>query len=364
LYWATGGYWLIEGNEVYGNDGADNYDGVQVGSGDAGAHHVVVKNNVIHDNALSGGGADNLDLGGHGLSHHYLVEGNDVYGGGGSFKLHSGLSYTPGVSSFHIARFNCFTGIGYDCYGFPDPVVIYNNTFVDAGQAVQFYGQSGAVLQNLGDTTYAGGDTGRMNWKNNIIYQESPSAAYALLCNGRSIDVSYKSVRFQHTLYEFSPGQQIAWTAQFYAPIGAKVFATFQSSNAPYFPDTGSILTTATPQQTFVNYAARDYRLVRGSPAIDKGMPLTVATNAGRRSTTLKVDRASYFQDGYPVNGEYLNTPDSIVIGKNAPVAIVSVDDANNVIVLKSPMTWAKGDSATLAYQGIAPDIGAFEYGL
>lgn len=365
LYHTTGGYWRIENNEVYGNKGAQNYDGIQVGSEDAGSHHIVIKNNRLHDNATGADGADNLDLGGHDVSHHFFVEGNDVYGGGGHFKLHSGSGYTPGVSSFHIARFNRFTRIGYDCYKFPDPVAIYNNTFVDAGQAVQFFGQDGIPLQNIGDTTFSGGDAGRMNWKNNILFQESPSAAYALICNGRqgaTIDVSYKSVRFQHTLYKFSAGQRIAWGTDSFGPMDETAFAAFQGSHGPDFPDTGSILTSAPASETFADYAGRDYRLLKGCPAVDAGMPLTKAANSGTHSTTLTVDRASYFHDGYPINGEYLNTPDSIVIGKNPPIAIVSVDDANNTITLKSAATWAAGDDVTLPYKGSAPDIGAFEF--
>lgn len=361
LWYATGGYWMVKNNEVYGNTGTGNWDGVQVSAG----HHVVVKNNTIHDNATwTGQGADNLDMGGHTENNHFLVESNTVYGSHGSFKLHSGWNYTPGVSSFHIARFNRFTGIPYVCYDFPDPIVVYNNTFVDGGQFVMFYSQNASEVLSLGDSTYSGGDTGRMNWKNNIFFQETRSSAYALLVapDKSLVDVTYASVRFQHSLYRLT-NQRWEWGDVFswYNAMDASSFAQYQSSGAPDYPDTGSILTDATAEQTFADYAARDYRLTAGSPAIDKGIPLTTAVNSGTKSTTLVVDRASYFHDGFPVDGEYLNTPDSIVIGANAAVAIASIDDANNTITLASPVSWSEGDSVTLPYKGAAPDIGAFE---
>jgi hypothetical protein len=367
LWYGTGGYYRIEQNEVYANLGKDNYDGVQIGGGNAGTHHIVVKNNVIHDNGSADAGEDNLDLGGHAINHHYLVEGNKVFGGTGSFKIHSGSIkygyYTAGVSGYHIARFNVFTGKGYVCYEFPNPVAVYNNTFVDPGQAFMLYNDDAALNKNVGDSTFAGGDAGRMNWKNNVFWQEAPSNANVLLPAGAgSIDLSYRSVRNQYNLYKFSSGQKLVWTTVFAAPVSDAVFTSFKNSNSPNLPETGGVRTTATSGQMFANYATRDYHLVTGSPAIDKGTALTTATNAGTNSTVLKVDRSSYFQDGYCVSGECLNAPDSIVVGNNPAVAIVSVDDANNQITLANSITWPVGASVSLPYSGTAPDIGAYEF--
>ena len=80
----------------------------------------------------------------------------------------------------------------------------------------------------------------------------------------------------------------------FTAPITDAVFSSYKSSSAPNYPDTGSLLTTATTTQMFMS--STDYHLASGSPAIDKGTPLTKAVNSGTNSTTLAVDRASYFQ--------------------------------------------------------------------
>jgi hypothetical protein len=366
---ATGGYYLIQGNEVWANKGSGNYDGIQVGGGDAGSHHIVVKNNYVHDNGSADTGEDAIDLGGHAMNHHYLVEANVMAGGTGSFKMHSGDLklgyYTPGVSGFHIARFNQLFGKGYVAYEYPNPVALYNNTFYNCGQCVMFYGEDSSTNQNLGDSSYSGGDSGRMNWKINIFFQDGSVSAYALLWagpSGATIDLTYRSVRFQNNLYKFSSGQKIAWPNVFGPGINDSVFNSYKSSFAPNNPDVGSVLTTVTSAQMFVNAAGGDLHLVAGSPAIDKGTPLTKAVAAGSNTTTLVVDRASYFQDGYCYSGECLNAPDSIMIGGSGPVAIVSINDATNTITLATPMTWAAGAPVTLPYKGSAPDMGAFEY--
>jgi hypothetical protein len=367
---ATGGYYMIENNEVWANKGTANYDAIQVGGGDAGTHHIVVRNNFVHDNGSVDTGEDAIDLGGHAINHHYLVEGNIMSGGTGSFKLHSGQLktgwYVPGVSSFHIARFNQLLGKGFVTYEFPNPIAVYNNTFINCGQCVMFYGEDSSKNQNLGDSTYTGGDAGRMMWKNNLFYQDSASTAYALLTSGPSgatIDLTYRSVRFQSNMYKISSGQRLTWTALFGPPLDDAAFSSYKSSSAPNFPDAGSVITTAPLAQMFTNAAAGDFHLAAGSPAIDKGTPLTRALNTGTGSTTLVVDRASYFQDGYCAGGECLNTPDSILIGNSTPVKIAAINDLTNTITLATPATWTAGTPVSLPFKGAAPDIGAFEYG-
>ena len=364
LWAATGGYYRIDGNEVWGNLGIGNYDGIQIGGGNAASHHVVVKNNVVHDNGSTNIGEDPIDLGGHALNHHYLVEGNSMYAGTGSFKLHSGDLksgwYVAGTSSYHIARFNRLIGKAYVAYHFPNPIAVYNNTFVNCGQCVMFY-ENSFPNQSLGDSTYAGGDAGRMVWKNNLFFQEAPSTEYALLQAGgagATIDLSYRSVRFMNNMYKFAPGQRLSWNVVFGPGIDEARFLAYKSSNASDSPDLGSFLSTVSLSQMFTE----DYHLALGSPAIDKGAPLTKAVNTGINSTKLIVDRASVFQDGYCIDGECLNTPDSLVIDGGLPIAITSVNDVTNTITLAASASWRAGASVTLPYAGAAPDIGAFEH--
>ena len=373
LWYSLGGYYTFENNEVYGNVGNSNYDGLQIGGGassDKGLHHIVVRNNHIYDNGKAEQGEDNLDLGGHFLNHHYLVEFNDVHGNIGSFKLNSGDILIPGslkagVSGHHIARFNKFTGIGWNGYNQPNPIVFYNNTFVDSGTWLQFYSDGSPGKPSFGNSTYIfDSDTGRMNWKNNLFWQEKSALdAYGILTAGTPpVDMSYSSVKLQNNMYRFN-GQRIGVSKNsIYSAVKPADFETYQTWNEPNKQDIDSNSTIVNSSSMFANISSRNFELVKGAPAIDKGIALTKATNSGINSILLKVDRASYFQDGYCVKHECLSMPDSIVIGNNTPIDIVSINDLDNTIILASPATWQPGTAVTLPYFGSAPDIGVYEY--
>jgi hypothetical protein len=389
LFSASGGYWRVEGNDVYNNLGNSNYDGIQIGGDnalpDASLHHVICRKNKVHHNGLSDLGEDNLDLGGHYIVHHFLCEDNDVYEGKGAFKMNmgdllfpSGAQPVPGVSGFMIARFNRFTRIGFIVYDQPNHNVFYNNTFIDPGAVFRIFADANVDGRSLGDSTYSGGDTGRMNWKNTLSIQETASSTYAIFAQGnltpfpngpenppRVINTSYSSVKLSYNMYKFAVGQKIGWKDydDFYPPLTIN-FAAYQASYPSNPPDTNSFLTDLPATELFMDFANRDYRVRPTSPAVGAGTHLTVAVNSGSSATTLVVDRSSYFYDGYPnpLDGEYLGTPDVLLIANQAPVAIVSQNDTTNTITLASPRTWAIGDKVSLASMGHNPTIGAFQY--
>lgn len=363
LWKSAGGYFKIEGNTVSGNTGTGNYDGIQIGGGDGGTHHVVVRQNTITNNGASDAGEDNLDLGGHGINHHYLVEQNNISGTIGSFKLHSGsladATYTAGTSGFHLARFNRITGHGITSYGYPNPIALYNNTLYDCGECFLIYGQT-ATLQTLGDSTYtSGSDAGRFAAKNNLTFQNAVSGNYVMLTAGPgTFDLGYDSIRQQNNLYRLDSGQRIAWTSIFGPPVDATAFASYKTSNSPDMPDTGSLLSTVSSATMFSDSTFDNYCLQPASPATNVAGALTTAVGSGTGSTTLIVDRASFFVDGYCSGGECLTSPDTIVIGATAAVAIVSINDATNTITLGASRTWINGDAVTLSSLSLDPDIG------
>jgi len=369
LWTASGGYWNIHDNEVYNNEGAGNWDGVEIGGASAGTNHIIVKDNDIHNNGYNlstlkwNNGADDLDVSSHGFSHHMLFEGNKITAGttGPAFKIHSGSdAYTPGLSGHMIARNNILIRSNTNNYAFPDPVAYYNNTFFDS-KGNQYYPENCSAPCNVGDSTYSGGDTGRANWKNNLFFTNANLFGQLILMNG-TFNLTYASLRFQHNLYNFGNNLTIQWEKWRAAMKTPSVFLDYQSALAPDYPDVGSIMTTTTVEHMFTDYASEDFSLVSEAPAIDAGMPLTSAVNSGEDSTTLVVDRSSYFTDGYPVDGEYLGTPDSIRIGNNDPVEILSINNQTNTITLASAVSWEVGEDVTLDYYGTAPDIGAFEF--
>jgi len=345
---APGGYFLIEGNEVYNNIGNNNYDGIQAGGGSGASHHVVARNNVSYGNG-GANGADQIDFGGHAYGHHYLVEGNDVRGPGGSMKVQQGWG---GYAI--IARRNRLTGMGLITYDYPNPAVWYNNTIVNAGHAMQFWTDTASQPP--------GQSFGGLEIRNNLMLQ---STDYMFLLNGVagfSIDDRYSSMRLVNNMYKFT-SKGILWNTifdcQLADPDGSQAFAAYQAANPPDLQDVGSRRTTAPLTSFFVNPTARDYHLVPGSPAIDAGAPLTKTTNAGTNATVVNLVRSDYFQDGYAG----LIAADKVQIGKNPPVTITTVNEAGKTITLATPVSWSVGDPVSLPYNGAAPDVGAYESG-
>jgi hypothetical protein len=110
----------------------------------------------------------------------------------------------------------------------------------------------------------------------------------------------------------------------------------------------------------YVDRAVHDYRLSAGSPLIDAGTFLTKTASAGS-GTTIAVQDASYFVDGFGIPGE---TGDLIQLhGQTETSRVVRVDYATNTITVDRALTWTAGQGLALSYSGAAPDIGAFETG-
>jgi hypothetical protein len=109
----------------------------------------------------------------------------------------------------------------------------------------------------------------------------------------------------------------------------------------------------------FVDAAGHDYHLAAGSPLIDTGTFLT-QTAAGGSGTSLRVADAGYFRDGVGLPAE----PGDLIQleGQTATARITAVDYATNTLTLDRALTWTAGQGVSLAYQGAAPDVGAYEY--
>ena len=75
--------------------------------------------------------------------------------------------------------------------------------------------------------------------------------------------------------------------------------------------------------------------------------------------TTLTVADALYFVDGFGIPGE---TGDTIQLqGDSSRAVITHVDYATNTLTLDSSLTWTDSQGVSLAYEGAAPDVGAYE---
>jgi hypothetical protein len=129
----------------------------------------------------------------------------------------------------------------------------------------------------------------------------------------------------------------------------------------------------------FVNYispgnASNDYHLQASSPAIAAGTHLTtVASGDSGTGTSLVVNDASYFQDGYGLFNPYSTVQgDCIAVTTvSTHVCITAVNYSTNTLTLASSITRSPGDSVWLysksdgvqVLTGSAPDLGAHPYG-
>jgi parallel beta-helix repeat protein len=110
----------------------------------------------------------------------------------------------------------------------------------------------------------------------------------------------------------------------------------------------------------FVNPPAGDFGLRPGSRLVDTAGFLTTAAADGS-GTSLPVADPKYFYDGHGIPGE---EGDLIQLqGGPERARVVRVDLAAGTLTLDRPLTWRRGQGVGLAYEGRAPDPGAFEAG-
>ena len=101
----------------------------------------------------------------------------------------------------------------------------------------------------------------------------------------------------------------------------------------------------------FTDPGTGDFSIQAGSSLIDAGTTLAVANGTGSNSTNLVVDDAGWFWKG-----------DEIMIGGSTTRTISAINYSTNTLILDSAASWNNGDSVSLSYNGVAPDIGAYEY--
>jgi hypothetical protein len=147
----------------------------------------------------------------------------------------------------------------------------------------------------------------------------------------------------------YTPNTSVAgWTIAGFSDTLSRA----QSSFAPFF--SGNL--EVNPQ--FVAADAGNFELTPTSPAIAAGTHLAHTTAAGTATTTIPVDDAYPFTDGYGIV-----TGDAILVGNNAPVSVTGVNTDNGTLAVSAPLVFAAGDPVDLAdHSGSAPDIGAFKY--
>ncbi len=248
--------------------------------------------------------------------------------------------------SYAIVRYNVVSGLGSGAasnYYWPH-IMNYNNTVVDA-------------LNN-------GASNGTADYA-----QFSPTGSYI---NNLYL-FHFSSSQSNFNVYQCGLGCNFGYNLYFCATSNCS--SVWGNTPAiPFLNDTGS--KNADPK--FANYvgfgnAANDYHLLAGSPAIAAGRYLTtVASGDAGSGTSLVVNDAAYFQDGYGLSNAYSTvSPDCIAVGTASNhVCITAVNYATNTLTLASPISRSSGQPVYLysksdgvqVLTGAAPDIGAYAY--
>jgi hypothetical protein len=102
-----------------------------------------------------------------------------------------------------------------------------------------------------------------------------------------------------------------------------------------------------------------DFRLQSESPCIDSGAFLTTIVTSDSTGNSFQVDDAGYFMDGWGIiEGDEIQLE-----GSTQRAKITNVNYETNEITIDQNLICREGQEISLAYEGDAPDIGAYEYG-
>jgi hypothetical protein len=356
-----GNHELIENNDLSHNSDAFHF---------AGSHNIV-RNNNFHDTLTS-----ECTVSGHGGNCHVdyietepvltsqfnVYEGNsqvNVHGAGGT-NAHGFLVQADicgGNCSNTIIRFNWGSnvdggGILDDNAGSSNPgytfIKSYNNSWVNyvSASSNQPFGSQNTFSHNSTN----GGEI------NDLFYYPETLSDF----NAYSTDAS--------TVGSFSVGNNEA----FCTTDGVNLASPCNIHNKVYgsgtfTTDSGNIVSNP----LFVNYSGNDFHLLVSSPALSGGTNLTtVAAGDSGSGTSLIVNDASYFQDGYTLTGVQADCISITTVGNH--VCITAVNYSTNTLTMASSFSRSNGDkvwlysdsTGTVRLTATAPNIGAFGTGI
>ncbi len=355
---------LIENNQLGRNAVSDgiqfnpNFDSSDY-SNEKPNQGVIIRGNTIFDSAENG-----IDLKG---TAHILIEDNIIFGGIGN---------NDGNADNNPDRMGGLGGITKGTVPATEDIIIRRNILYDNLSAIQLFDgwkvYNNTILGNNRDFTgsnstfttkvypqfvgiMARWGVSRVAVKNNIIAgHNSGEICIATTDVQAEIDNNLYYNDSQTYLVDFkSKGN---WSKQnlqsWQKTLGGRNNIVGNDQNSIVAPPNFSSNMTLKP----TGLKTKDeFSLNSNSAAVDKGGPLTITTNSGS-GNIIYVKDAGYFCDGFnAVDG------DMIKVGSNNAVKITSVDYGQNMIVVDGKLTWNKGDTISLNYNGKNPDIGALE---
>ena len=350
--------WLIQDNNISGT----------WGGGVNGAFNTNNRNNIIRSNIfdniclLSGGqsNAATLQL----FGHYNLVEYNSFY---------SGLDRTRAFGTGNIIRNNYFGASNTLLYPYSTQYPHHTDSFQSFENAVyrleRLMYEKNFDMDNLGPEAHGvviqDNDGIGMNWaitRFNILARTS-GPAYIFRGFDRLYGYNLTSVGVQTgnnntdascVTYDATPvGDLQDWRNNTWSfcqrTVDGTIFADVPARitnftglyqhryQAGPLPVDSTNLANVDPQ--FVSLASDNLALDAGSPLIGAGGPLTLANGNGTDSTTLIVDDAYKFSDGWGIAD-----PDIIKVGAGAFVTISSINYPTNTITLAEARSWSDND--------------------
>ncbi|MBA1443488.1 MAG: right-handed parallel beta-helix repeat-containing protein [Gammaproteobacteria bacterium] len=371
------------------------------GSAKTGLFFQEATHNKILNNTIENSSQDNLALI---KSDHNLVEGN-------TFVRASHTLWVIKCGNFNVIRNNYFyneiqkIGEIYDCdnVGFDHEFTLHDatkhnlvegNTFArtdyyystSGGNGIQYAGQNGIIRQNVFYANNSG--LGMQNYSqearfntHNRVYN---NVFHKNLCGGittmdssvggfednlfannilnRNTDCERPDAPYQHVYRNDMSGYQFDSNNFFSGNPGDNVIGHWGSSGISLADAQNTkpafYVNNLEQDPQFVDEVNRDFTLEPTSPMIDAGRFLTTAAGSGS-GTTLVVDDAGYFYDGFGIDGE---AGDEIQLqGSNETAIIVGINYVSHTITLDRALSWNAGQGVALKYNGSAPDMGAFE---
>ena len=275
-------------------------------------------------------------------THHNIIEGN-IFAEASSYYSTSGGNGIQYSGQEGLIRRNIFyhTNVGLGMQVYSDEALynhnnrVVHNVFYDnecAGIAVR-----GDALDNV--------------FKNNILYKNKG-------INGDCSGIGPGQIVYREPLAEFyfernnilneHPGEAVV-----HEEFGSgETLAYFQVNYPALFADNREFV------PGFRDEPGYNFTLLKTSPMVDAGTFLAHAANDGS-GVTVQVDDARYFIDGFGiagVNGDLIQLE-----GQTETATVIDTNYETHTLTLDRPLTWKAGQGISLAYEGMAPDIGAYE---
>jgi hypothetical protein len=293
--------------------------------------------NVIKGNTINNPQGAMIEL--QSNSNNNLLEGNIVSGGKSTSYCANLPRSLKVVTRNNIIRKNIFfdnfattgSGIGLDVYdgAMPNNAVgnmIYNNIIKDHANRPFSFGHNGDAGCEINDNYF----------KNNIVYGNVTSK---LVHIGGHPNI--KDIYFSNNIFYATDVTRVLY-------VKGKWYSVkeLDSSDLTHFMNN-------IDQDPALD---SDFHPRSDSPGIDKGSFLTTTTNAGR-GNIIPVQDARYFMNGWGlIDGDLIQLE-----GQTQTARIKNINYTTNTITVDTPLYWNNGQGISLAYQGFAPDVGAYE---